>query len=212
MPVVFATRKKSNDPCLSVNTNDGVYFCHNCNISGGVDTNSQNKAPYKPFKAIKQQNATPYTPTELKEISGNAIAFMRERGISEETLRSEGIKIASKWMPQVQREQNVIAFPFIKNNMRVATKYRDNKKNMSQDKGGEKCFYRFDEMKKGKKIYITEGEIDALTLVQCGFSDGVTSVPDGAPNPTANNLDKKFDYFTEEAMKIFDDAEEIYPA
>ena len=204
------TRNKSNDPCLSVNTNDGVYFCHNCNISGGVDTNTQKKAPYQPFKAVKEQNATPYTPTVLNEISSNAIEFMRERGISEETLRSEGIKIASKWMPQVQREQNVIAFPFIKNNMRVATKYRDNKKNMSQDKGGEKCFYRFDEMKKGKKIYITEGEIDALTLIQCGFSDGVTSVPDGAPNPTANNLDKKFDYFTEEAMKIFDDAEEIY--
>ena len=81
---------------------------------------------------------------------------------------------------------------------------------MTQDAGGEKCFYRFDEMKKGKKIYITEGEIDALTLVQCGFSDGVTSVPDGAPNPTANNLDNKFSYFTEEAMQIFDEAEEIY--
>lgn len=205
------TRSKSNDPCLAVNMDDLTYFCHHCNISGcAANDKKPNNTPYKPINRIKKKNTTPYKPSDLKDLSDASIEFLKKRGISEEVARSEGLKIASKWMPQVNKEQNVIAFPFIKNNMRVATKYRDNKKNMTQDAGGEKCFYRFDEMKKGKKIYITEGEIDALTLVQCGFSDGVTSVPDGAPNPTANNLDNKFSYFTEEAMKVFDDAEEIY--
>jgi twinkle protein len=205
------TRSKSNDPCLAVNMDDLTYFCHHCNVSGCADNNKKpNNMPYKPINRTKKKNTTPYKETELDSLSQASIEFLKKRGISENVAISEGIRIAKKWMPQVGKEQNVLAFPFIKNNIRVATKYRDNKKNMTQDAGGEKCFYRFDEMKKGKNIYITEGEIDALTLVQCGFSDGVTSVPDGAPNPTANNLDNKFSYFTEEAMKIFDDAEKIY--
>ena len=136
----------------------------------------QNNNAFRVINHIKKENATPYMPTELSDLSKGSIAFLEKRGISEEVAKSEGLKIANKWMPQLNKKQNVLAFPFIKDNKRVATKYRDDKKNMSQDKGGEKCFYRFDEMKKGKKIYITEGEIDALTLVQCGFSDGVTSV------------------------------------
>ena len=210
-PMCSHTRTKRNDPCLAVNMDDLMYFCHHCGFNGCASNDKKpNDMPYKPLNHIKKKKTTPYKETELQSLSQASIEFLAKRGISESVAISEGIRIAKKWMPQVNKEQNVLAFPFIKNNIRVATKYRDNKKNMTQDAGGEKCFYRFDEMKKGKKIYITEGEIDALTLVQCGFSDGVTSVPDGAPNPTANNLDNKFSYFTEEAMKIFDDAEQIY--
>ena len=210
-PMCSHTRKKKNDPCLSVNVDEGIWNCFNCSWSGTTkDSRMQNNNAFRVINHIKKENATPYMPTDLSDLSGGSIAFLKKRGISEEVAKSEGLKIANKWMPQLNKKQNVLAFPFIKDNKRVATKYRDDKKNMSQDKGGEKCFYRFDEMKKGKKIYITEGEIDALTLVQCGFSDGVTSVPDGAPNPTENNLDNKFSYFTEEAMNIFDNADEIY--
>ena len=210
-PMCSHTRKKQNDPCLSVNVDEGIWNCFNCGWSGCVkDNRMQNNSAFRAINHIKEQNATPYTPTPLKELSEGSIAFLAKRGISEEVAINEGVRVATKWMPQLNKETNVLAFQFIKNNKRVATKYRDSKKNMSQDKGAEKCFYRFDEMKKGKKIYITEGEIDALTLVQCGFSDGVTSVPDGAPNANANNLDNKFSYFTEEAMEIFDKAEQIY--
>ena len=209
-PFCPSGRGNPNDLSLAVNTVSGAYFCHYCNASGCADTNSQNKPLDKPFRAIKAKSTTPYKETVLEEVSSGVIEFMKKRGISEEVLRREQIKVAEKWFPQTNDAHKCIAFPFFKGNKRVATKYRDHNKNMSQDAGGEKCFYRFDEMSKGNRIYITEGEIDALTLVECGYSDGVVSVPDGAPNPSANNLDNKFSYFTEEAMNIFDDAEEIY--
>lgn len=205
-PQCSHTRKKSNDPCLAVNTEEGVFNCFNCGWNGNVKGSRNNPS----FIPKQKKTTTPFEPSELSELETAHLNFFEKRGIKRETLIAEGIKSCKKYLPQVQGYRNCIAFPFFKNNRRVATKYRDSEKNMTQDKGGEKCFYRFDEMSKGSKIYITEGEIDALTLIQCGFSDGVVSVPDGAPNPTANNLDNKFSYFTEEAMEIFDKAEQVY--
>ena len=210
-PKCSHTRKKKNDPCLSVNTIELVWNCFNCSWTNeGIQTKEAQRRSLVPNNIVKTKKSTPYKETPLEDLSTGAIEFFEKRGISEEVLRREQIKVSEKWFPQTKDMHKCIAFPFFKGNKRVATKYRDHKKNMTQDAGGEKCFYRFDEMKIGKNIYITEGEIDALTLVECGFSDGVTSVPDGAPNPTANNLDNKFSYFTEEAMKIFDDAERVY--
>ena len=109
----------------------------------------------------------------------------------------------------IKKIQRTLAFQFIKGNKRVNTKYRTSTKDMAQDANAEKCFYNFDVLLPApKRIHITEGEIDALSLIECGFTD-VVSVPDGAPNPTANNLDTKFSYFTDEAMKLFDAIKEI---
>ncbi len=206
-PQCSHTRKKNTDLCLNVNLDSGLFNCFHCGWKGCLKTA---KEPQKPFinRSIPKIQGE-YKATTLNDLSEGTIAFFNKRGISERVIRLEGIKTANKWYAKYKEEVASIAFPFIKNNKRVNTKYRTSKKDMAQDSNAEKCFYRFDQMKKGNKIYITEGEIDALTLVQCGYSDGVTSVPDGAPNPTANNLDNKFSYFTEEAMGVFDDAEEI---
>jgi twinkle protein len=210
-PFCSPYKNNANDTCLSVNVSEGVWFCHKCNETGGLNTSDKATHDAKHFESrsngvsVNKNKKTP-----LKALSEAAIKFMSNRGISEDTLIKEGIKIASKWIAQLQKEQNCIAFPFIKGNMRVATKYRDNKKNMTQDAGGEKCFYRFDEFAKGDTIYITEGEIDALTLIECGLSDGVTSVPDGAPAPGAKEDGSKFNFFTDEAKKIFDNAKKVY--
>ena len=201
-------KSNPNDTCLSVNIPEKIWNCHKCGWTGSL--NSSVKGSYEPFKPIKTSQPSQYKETPLKDLSSASIGFMEKRGISEETLRKEGIKIASKWLGNLNKEKNMIAFPFFKGNKRVATKYRDSLKNMTQDAGGEKCFYRFDEIIGAKDIYITEGEIDALTLIECGYGKGVTSVPDGAPNPTMNNLDTKFSYFTEEAMNVLDQAERVY--
>jgi len=198
---------KSKDECLSVELSKRVYNCHRCGWSGYIKEPQNAQKQYVSQKIIKKQGE--YSPTQLNELSEGSIQFFKKRGIELRTLQLEGIKTANKWYGKYKKEVNSIAFPFIKNNQRVNTKYRTQTKDMAQDGNAEKCFYRFDKMKKGKMIYITEGEMDALTLVQCGFDLGVTSVPDGAPNPTANSLDNKFSYFTEEALKIFDDAESV---
>jgi len=209
-PICSHTRKKSTLPCLRVNLNEGWYKCAHCEWKGSLMSgNEANKRVYVPnttAKAIKQGE---YKPDQLNDLTGPALDYFNNRGISKETLFVTGVRSCYKWMPQYQKEVETVAFPFIKKNMRVNTKYRTSTKDMAQDKNGEKCFYNFEVLeRKPKRIYITEGEIDTLTLIECGYKDSI-SVPDGAPNPTANNLDNKFSYFTEEAMKLFEQIQEI---
>jgi len=206
-PICSHTRKKSTLPCLRVDLNEGWYKCAHCEWKGGLNSGQkrQNYIPQAP-KAKKQGE---YKPSELRPLKEAEIKFFEKRGIHEGTLFESNVRGCTRWMPQYKKEIDTLAFQFIKGNKRVNTKYRTSKKDMAQDANAEKCFYNFDVLIPGpKRIHITEGEIDALSLIECGFTD-VVSVPDGAPNPTANNLDNKFSYFTDEAMKLFDEIKEI---
>jgi len=200
---------KSVDLCLSIDLVEGLYNCHRCGHKGCVNK-PQNTSQLLP-SPIKSQTPQEYRPSPIKELTGAILTFFEKRGISKDTLMRSDVRCADMWFHKYKKVvENVIAFQFIKDNKRVNTKYRTASKDMMQDKGGEKCFYRFDKLKGAKEIYITEGEMDALSLIECGFDVGVTSVPDGAPNADSKNLDNKFSYFTEEAMKVFDDAEKVY--
>lgn len=80
---------------------------------------------------------------------------------------------------------NVIVFPFIDGGKAVGEKYRAPGKKFWQRVGGRKTFWNADCMDDPaleagtKALIITEGEIDALTAIDCGFHTTV-SVPDGA--------------------------------
>ena len=198
---------KRQEDSLSVDPSRNVFNCHKCGWNNGQINNQkiQNYIPQPP----KQKKQGEYRPSELRPLKTAELQYFENRGISEQVLFKSGVRGCTKWMSQIQGDCDTIAFQFIKSNKRVNTKYRTADKQMSQDANAEKCFYNFEVLeKKPKRVHITEGEIDALTLIECGFID-VVSVPDGAPNPTANNLDNKFSYFTEEAMKLFDAIEEI---
>ena len=81
---------------------------------------------------------------------------------------------------------NVVVFPFIDGAKSVGEKYRAPGKRFWQRAGGRKTFWNADCMDDPaleggtKALIITEGEIDALTAIDCGFHATV-SVPDGAP-------------------------------
>lgn len=81
---------------------------------------------------------------------------------------------------------NIVVFPFIDGGKPVGEKYRAPGKKFWQRRGGRKTFWNADCMddpalEDGRKaLIITEGEIDALTAIDCGFHCAV-SVPDGAP-------------------------------
>ncbi|GAI53148.1 unnamed protein product, partial [marine sediment metagenome] len=118
------------------------------------------------------------TKTKLPE---EVLNYFKDRGISEQTLESNKIGYGPVWMPQTGKEENAIQFPFYKSGIVVNVKSRDGKKNFRQAKNAEKCFYGFDNMKnKVETLIITEGEIDTLTFIECGFHE-VVSMPDGAP-------------------------------
>lgn len=85
---------------------------------------------------------------------------------------------------------NVVVFPFFENGVAVNEKYRGPRKKFWQRKGGKRTFWNADVLDDPAlaaghaSLVITEGEVDALTAIDCGFPFTV-SVPDGAPPPDA---------------------------
>lgn len=81
---------------------------------------------------------------------------------------------------------NIVVFPFVDGGQAVGEKYRAPGKRFWQRRGGRKTFWNADCMDDPaleagtKSLVITEGEIDALTAIDCGLTCTV-SVPDGAP-------------------------------
>lgn len=81
---------------------------------------------------------------------------------------------------------NIVVFPFEEHGVTVNEKYRAPGKKFWQSKGGKKTFFNADALDDpalgdGRMaLVITEGEIDMLTAIDCGYPLTV-SVPDGAP-------------------------------
>lgn len=186
-PECTPQRRKQNIKDLCVNTNTNTWFCHHCGWKGGLAGNT--KTYVKPV----------YKESDLP---AKVVKWFSDRGISEATLKSSKVGYGPIWMPAEDGKVNAIQFPFYKNGVVVNVKYRDGKKNFRQAKDAEKCFYGFDRMKnETDTLIITEGEIDALTLVECGFYETV-SMPDGAPPDNAKNYSTKFDFLKSAEEKI----------
>lgn len=185
-PQCSQNRKKSNEKCLAVNTIDGCWFCHHCGWAGGIKE--------KEYKVFKYDN-TPKMPIDL-------IKYFEKRCIPEGIIEQEKIGFSFKhnklWMK----------FPYFYNSVCVNVKYKTLDKDFMQESGGKKCLYRYDKIRSTKKttLVITEGEIDALSVLYAGFE--VTSIPDGAPSPDAKNFKSKFD-FLKNTEKLFDKFEKI---
>jgi twinkle protein len=116
--------------------------------------------------------------------------FEGERKISQQTLNDLKISEGIEWMPKKDCDKghttNTIQFNYFVNNQLINTKYRDALKMFKLVSGAELVLYNLDSIKDSNVCYITEGEIDVLTLHECGFKN-VVSVPNGA-NKGKNNL------------------------
>jgi len=128
--------------------------------------------------------------------------FADKRGISQATLKIMKVGESIQWMPShkykvgeetkalAEGERNVIEFNYFRDGKFVNSKFRDAVKCMMSIKGAELIFYNYDSLINAKEVYFLEGEIDVLTLVECGLGGGnigIVSVPNGA-NIKSNNL------------------------
>ena len=170
-------RRKSKDKCLSVNIDEGVWHCHHCGWKGSL---KKVKHLTKIESVKKPEPPTTKVDTSLPD---NVYQWFEGRGITRSVVNDAKIGYKDRW----------IQFPFYKDGEVVNIKSRTADKKFRQEKNAEKCFYRFDHMKGMETIIITEGEMDALSLVQAGFTN-VVSVPDGATAPNSNPSDRKFSY------------------
>lgn len=112
------------------------------------------------------------------------------RGLSPETVVKFEIYTAKRdAQGEVVADErgNIVVFPFVERGSVVNEKYRAPGKKFWQRTGGRRTFWNSDALDdpalaEGRMpLVITEGEIDALTAIDCGFPLSV-SVPDGAPS------------------------------
>lgn len=193
-PQCSHTRKKKTDKCLSVNLDKNTWYCHHCSWTGGL----QNKISEVVYVKPEWKNNT--------EIDDIAVKwFENERKISQKTLQKAKITTSKEFFPQINAECLSINFNYFRNNELINVKYRGKNKAFKLHKGSELIFYNLDCVKESKEIIICEGEIDALTFIECGF-ENVVSVPNGA-NFNTNNL-----IYVDNCINEFEHIETIYIA
>lgn len=196
-PECSHTRKKSGEKCLAVNVEQGTWFCHHCGWGGGLK-----KQEYKRLEL-------PDFSSQVCPLEAQAAADMREyflsRGITAPTLESSGVFASTDNSGKMW-----IGFPYEQEGKIVNIKYRTTDKEFRQTSGGYRTFYRISEITNQRSVVITEGEIDALSFVECGINYAI-SVPDGALNPDAKNVTSKM-LFVDNTIDLFDSVEQIYLA
>ncbi len=166
-PKCSSHRKKKTEPCLSVNTDHGVAKCWNCGFAVNIKG-------YQIQESFAKKN---FTIPDYEMIESQSVYdYFKSRSISAETVRANRVGASP--------DGHGIAFPYIKDRV-VNVKYRSFDKSMFRlTKGAETCMYGMqnlftDGFLSTKKVFIVEGEIDALSLYEVGFPY-VLSVPNGA--------------------------------
>ena len=186
------TKHKFDKP-LSVYVAKGVWNCHHCGWSGSL----YEKNIHKPIL------------TNFSSPDDKMFAFFENRSINRSTVAKMGIA-----MHVTKHNTPTIAFPYFVQGEIVNVKYRTfPDKNYHQSTGGWQTYYNLDSLNRNEKsdyVIITEGEMDALSFIEVGFSQ-VVSVPAGAPNEKDMNVDKKM-RFVEETFEYFENVDIIYIA
>jgi twinkle protein len=182
------TRRKKNDPCLSVTIKpDGVaiWNCHHCAWTGraggeGFKPRAERRVYVKP-----KPEADPKRPEKLFE-------WFAKRGITRPTVEKLGIYRTRRWFPQTGKETDCIAFPYEWTGELRNVKYRDGRKNFVQERDAEPVLYNADSIKEGEDLIWVEGEMDVLAMIEAGY-DTVVSLPNGAPANDNGDDEKRYE-------------------
>lgn len=215
-PRCHGQRKDKRDKSLSVDLDKEVWNCHYCGWGGSLNISEFDDSPEAKQRWMEKQPW--YKPTPMRRqkptykrpeprpthgFSDKALAWFASRGISQATLVALHVSEGEEWMPQKQGKINTIQFNYYLNGELVNTKFRTGDKCFKLVSGAQLIPYNIDAIKGQPECIITEGEMDALSFIECGRSD-VISVPNGA-NANLEYLDD----FIEE---YFEDKEIIYIA
>lgn len=186
-------RKNKHDHCLSITIEDDhwLHLCHHCGFSGA------GKLRPEPRRQFFTPQARPSIELSSKadELSDGALRWLMSRGITEATARKAGVISDVKF---IEGENcPVIGFPYREAGKTYAVKWRAIHSKAFTQTGSANTLWLSDRCQKGAPIVITEGEADALALLQAEVP--AVSVPNGAPLRVVEGKagpgdDKKFAY------------------
>ena len=188
-PQCSVKRSRHKDPCLSVNTIEGVWNCHHCGWKGGLNASSGDFGIRRKKQTFKRPNypLTGHTPDTL-------LSWFQGRGIRKEVVMRNKITLGKRFFPGLHEEVECIQFPYFRMGEIINVKYRALKtKDFVQESGAEKILYGLDDLAEFDWAVIVEGELDKLACEVAGIPN-VLSVPDGAPPEHSKPSDTKFEY------------------
>lgn len=198
-------------PSFTVSESKQIFKCFGCGRSGDSISfliEHEKKTYLEAIQWIAEKYAIPIEETEkkkpvkpvarLEKLGAKALTwFENDRKISNNTLLRFAITESTEYMPQLESNQTVICFNYFRDELLVNIKFRGPKKSFTLSKDGELILYNLDAIKDEKECVIVEGEIDCLTLHECGIYNSV-SVPNGATHgkQRLEYLDNCYGYFT----------------
>ncbi|MBW1697847.1 MAG: AAA family ATPase [Deltaproteobacteria bacterium] len=159
---------------------EGPFFCHKCNERGNLVTLKKHLGNLKEiirpafqkrktFKKPETNQADRYHQALLKDQS--AMEYVRGRGISIESVKRFKLGLFEKngirWL----------SIPHYRNNNLVNIKFRSlppAEKDFRRIPGCESILFNCDCLKAQQEIFLTEGELDAITLIQAGIENTVS--------------------------------------
>jgi twinkle protein len=186
-PKCHHTRKNKRDKSLSVDLKTGMFNCHHsgCDFRGCAAVIQKEKKVY-----VKPQ-------PRLEKLSSAVIdRIEKDRKISNNTLLRLNVTESKEWMPQFEKEVTCICFNYLRGEELVNIKFRGPQKSFKLAKDAELIFYNLNSIEGSDEVVIVEGEMDCLTLHECGIYS-VVSVPNGASmgNQKLEYLDSCWEYF-----------------
>lgn len=171
---------------FAINQDNLFYKClrGNCNEKGHFntllikfnekrinDTNFLNNA----IKSVKNEFKKP-NDKKVDTKKDLLYKFFEKRKINKNTVDHFGCYLD---------EKNNVVFPYFEKNKQVMSKYRSLQPNPKmkswKNEGGKPVLFNWKNIDKNETLFITEGEIDAMTLYQSGL-ENVVSIPLGANN------------------------------
>lgn len=188
-PKCSHTRKKKNDPCLSVNIDKGMAKCWNCEAISIRDI--QEKKTYN----TPPQNWQNYT-----SLSKQFVDFFQSRGISQKTIIENRITQETSFIPNEGSKVLCIAFNYFEGGKLLNKKFRSLKKGFMQVKDAKKVFYGLNDIVGCDEVYIVEGEMDKLAMYEHGIKNCI-SVPNGAND--LNDIFQTCENYLKDIKKFF---------
>lgn len=200
-------------PSFTVSPSKNIYKCFGCGKSGDGITFLVEHEKLTFIDAIKwianknnieieevgtkKQIIKPVP--RLEKLSKETIHyFEKSRAISNNTLLRFGVTESMEWMPKAKSEIKTICFNYIREREVINIKFRGKNKDFKMSKDAELIFYNLDAIKGEETVFITEGEVDCMSLYEIGVFNAV-SVPNGASvsgSAKLEYLDNCWNYFT----------------
>ena len=229
-PECHDNRKNKADKSLSCDLETGYFRCFHCGFHGyaTVITDEEKEAwmrqqPWyrdysKKNAEPKKEYAKPPKPRTGK-MDAKTLAWFKGRGISEKTLELMKVTDGIDWMPASHGHRlpnggncRTIHFNYFKNGELIATKLRSGDKCFRQATAGcEQILYNLDNIKNTEEVYIVEGEMDALSLAEIGYTC-VVSVPDGGSDKAMHWLVDYYEKYFAELMPEYSKIAETFIA